>query len=374
MHIDRIELFHLALPLRRPIDTPTGPIDRWETVLVAMHTGDTVGWGEASPGTGPLACSEWAAGTMRVLADWLAPLLAGSEVDSGEAIAERLSGFHGHRHAKGGLDAAWWDLRSRREGKPLWRTIGGEREHIELGATLDRMESPEVFIETLGGLFEQGYARVKLMVRPGWDLRMIEAVRREFPLETIHVDPEASMTLGHMDTLCRLDDFDIALVEQPLPAADLVGHAMVAETLRTPIGLEESVTDPWTAETAIELKSGQFMSLRPDRVGGVTAAREIHQKCQAGEVACFVGGAVQTVIGHRAAIALASLPGFTYPSDFLSSDDWLVEDVAPPIETVTPEGRQTLHVPLWSEPGLGIEPDGEQLERFTIERVELLAT
>ncbi|MFW6125056.1 MAG: enolase C-terminal domain-like protein [Pirellulales bacterium] len=371
MHVDRIELFHLALPWRRPPETPAGPIERWETVLVAMHSGEAVGWGEAAPGTAPVDNTEWAAGAMAVLRDWLAPRLAGTPIDSGRAIAERLNAFHGHRHAKGALDVAWWDLRARHEGKPLWQALGGDRRQIEVGATLDRMDSPEEFLNTLGGLFEQGYARVRLMFRPGWDLRMIEAVRREYPVETVHLDAEGAMSLEHLDTLCRLDDFDVAMIEQPLPAADLVGHAMVQETIRTPIGLEESITDPWLADVAIELKSGRYMSLRPDRVGGLTAAAAIHDQCRAAAVGCFLGGGRQTTIGVRAGMALASKPGFTYAADFLPSDQWLAEDVAEPLAAAQPENQDTLHVPLWSEPGLGAAPDRELLERWAAEYVDL---
>jgi len=370
MQIERVELFHLGLPLARPMPAPGGELDRLETVLVALHAGGTVGWGEASPGTAPLTGGEWAAGTFTLLRDWLAPQTVGARIDSAEALEERLGPFQGNRFARGAIDAAWWDLRARREDKPLWQLLGGEREHVEVGGVLDRMESVDEFLATLRTMFDEGYARAKLMVYPGWDLRMVEAVRRDFATERLHIDPAGSMTLGQMDTLYRMDDFMLELIEQPLPADDLVGHAMVAEAIGTPVGLDESITGVDRAAMAAELRSGRYVNLRADRVGGLTAAAAVHNQCREAEIECFVGGVPQTSIGWRTAMALASLPGCTYPSDFWPNDESLAADIAPPLKA-EPHGESgTLHVPLWSEPGLGAVPEADLLAQFTLDRAE----
>jgi O-succinylbenzoate synthase len=374
MRIDRVELFHLGLPLVQPVAAPGGDLDRLETVLVALHAGDAVGWGEASPGTAPLSAGEWAAGTFAVLRDWLAPRVTGVEIDSGDTLGELLAPFQGNRFAKGALDAAWWDLRARREEKPLWQMIGGERERIEVGGVLDRMESTDDFLARLRAMFDEGYARMKLMVYPGWDLRMVEAVRRDFGAERIHIDPAGSMSLGQMDTLYRMDDFMLEFIEQPLPADDLVGHAMVAEAISTAVGLDESISDADRAAVAIELHSGRYVNLRADRTGGLTAAAAVHQQCREAEIDCFVGGAPQTSIGWRAAMALASLPGCTYPSDFQPSGQLLAADIAEPLVAERAAAAGTLHVPLWSTPGLGAVPDVERLAEFTLERAECVVS
>jgi len=370
MQIDSIGLFHVALPLKRPCETAGRRLEKLETVLVRVESGQTVGWGEASPGNAPLASPEWAAGVFGCLRDWLVPAVEGTMVDSGEDLAERLAPFRGNRFAKAALDTAWWDLHARLNDQPLHQLIGGERAAIEVGATFDQMESVEEFVEAIRGAFQAGFARVKLKLRPGWDVMMVDWVRKEFPVETLHADAEGAMGLQHMESFCRFDDFALAMLEQPLPADDLVGHAMVQDAIRTPVCLDEGVTDVTQAEMALELKSCQYMNLKPGRVGGLTPAIAIHDLCRQSDVPCFVGTMPQSAIGVRFGLALAAKANCTYPADHFPSDEVLEQDLAGPLLPVRDPSDGILRVPLWSEPGIGVEPDPELLENFCIARTD----
>ncbi|MHC4399808.1 MAG: enolase C-terminal domain-like protein, partial [Planctomycetota bacterium] len=248
MQIDAIDLFHVALPLRRPQPTPLGPSDHLQTVLARMRSGEAVGWGEASPGNGPVAGSEWAAGVFGCARDWLAPAIVGRSIDSGTALQERLAPFRGNQFAKAALDSAWWDLHARMTEKPLHELLDGDRKAIEIGVGFDQMETIEELFAAMAEAFEAGFARVELKLRPGWEVNMLNPVRHEFPVQTIHADVEGALSLDHMELLCRLDDFTLEMVEQPLPADDLVGHAMLQETIRTPVCLDESVATPQQAD------------------------------------------------------------------------------------------------------------------------------
>ncbi len=371
MQIDSIELFHVALPLRQPIEAAGRQFDNLETVLLRMQSGDVCGWGEASPGNAPLAGPDFAAGVFACLRDWLAPAVAGTFVESGDRLAECLAPFRGNRFAKAALDTAWWDLNARAQGQPLHKLIGGQRDAIEVGPTFDQMDSIDEFLELLGQAFQAGFARVKLKFRPGWDVQMVDFVRKEFPAETFHVDVEGALSLDHMEMLCRLDDFDLAMIEQPLPPEDLVGHAMLQETVRTPVCLDESVTTLDQAEMALDLKSCRYISLKPGRVGGLTPAVAIHDACEQNSVACYVGATPQSAIGSRIALALAAKANCTYPADFFPSDQLLQQDLAEPLLPVRDETDGKMRVALWSEPGLGVEPEAELLEKFCIDRVKL---
>ena len=256
MNIDSIELFHVGLPLRQPLPTPLGPREKLETVIVAVHGGGAVGWGEASPGNAPLAGPEWAAGAYCVLRDWLAPAAVGQPFSSGDELAKRLEPFRGNQFAKAALDMAWWDLSARLQNQPLHELIGGGKgdsphlperpeggcaqmgtvpfsavPQVEVGPTFDRMASIDEFAAQLAAAAEAGFTRVKLKFRPGWDVQMVDFVRKEFPSLTIHIDCEGGLTLGHSEMLYRLEDFMLAMIEQPLGADDLVGHAMLQEAL-----------------------------------------------------------------------------------------------------------------------------------------------
>ena len=371
MQIDTIELFHLALPLRQPLLQAGRAMEKLETVLVRMRGGSESGWGEASPGNAPLRGADWAAGTFAMLRDWFAPRVAGTMVDTSDALDERLDAFCGHRYAKAALDMAWWDLHARRQQKPLHALLDGRRDRITIGTTLDRMDSVEEFLETLGQRFEAGYARAKLMLRPGWDLPMIDAVRKEFATETIHIDCDGALSLQQMDMLCRFDDFFLAMIEQPLTAIDLVGHAMVQETVKTPLGLSQSITCPAQADIAMELKSGQFINLEPGRVGGLTSALAIHDGCHEECLACFVGAVPQTGVAARAALALAAKANCEFPADFWSTAEMLEEDVCEPLVPTRGGEANTLGIDLWSEPGIGAEPEMATIEKYCIARAEV---
>ena len=296
-----------------------------------LTSGGAVGWGEAAPGNAPTGSSEWAAGAFAVLRDWLAPAVVKTEIDSGKTLAERLAPFRGNQHAKAALDIAWWDLcganarpavalNCSRAKRPHPRPLssGTAEEAVEVGPCLDQMESPDAFMAAIAAAFEAGFRRVKLKIRPGWALEMLRGVRQEFPGETFHIDCEGALSLDYTEMLYRFDDFALEMVEQPLAAEDLVAHAMLQESLRTPICLDESIASPLHAEMALDLKSCRHVNLKAGRVGGLTAALAILDACQAAEVSCWGGAAAQSAIGARADLALAACAEFRIPGRFLS--------------------------------------------------------
>ena len=371
MQIDSIEIFLLGLPFRSPISTPLGPCDKLETVLVALHSGDTTGWGEASPGNAPLSSNEWAAGALAVLRDWLAPAVVGQNIATGDDLTQLLEYFCGNQHAKAALDSAWWDLNARLQNRPLHELLQGTRTAIDVGPTFDQMDSIDEFLAEITTAVEAGFDRLKLKFRPGWDVRMVDFVRKECPTQTLQIDCEEGLHLGQMEMLYRLDDFMLAMIEQPLPADDLVGHAMVQESLRTPICLDESITSVAQAEMAMELKCCKFVNLKPGRVGGLTPAVAIHDLCHEHCTPCYVGATLQSAIGGRIGFALAAKDNCTHPSDFFSSDRILAEDVAEPLLPAKDEtdGRQRVQLP--STPGIGVEPDAALLEKFCLARAKI---
>jgi O-succinylbenzoate synthase len=370
MRIDAIELFLVSLPLRQPLATSWGPMPALNTVLLKMEGDGAVGWGEASPGSGPIPGPEWAAGTFACVRDWLAPRLVGSNVDSGKDLQEQLSAVRGNSFAKAALDTAWWDLQARQQAKPLHDLLGKSRDAIEIGASFDKMDSIDAFLAALHEAVDAGYSRIELKFRPGWDVPMVNHVRHELPVTRLHIDAEGALGLQHMEMLYRLDDFCLAMVEQPFAPDDLVAHAMAQESVRTPICLDESITSPQVAEIALDLKSGKYLNVKPGRVGGLTSALAIHDACHENCVPCWVGAMPQTAIGSRIGYALASKENFTYPADQFRGDLLLETDLAAAPEPVRGEDG-VLRIPLWSEPGIGVEPDAPLLDKYSLTRARI---
>ncbi len=371
MQIESIEAFLLDIPLRAPLRHPGGQWDHLQTVLVAMRSQGLTGWGEASPGNAPTIGEEYAAGVLQSLRDWLVPALVKTAVDTGDELQERLAAFRGNRYAKAALDLAWWDLRARQEGKPLHQMLQGVQPSVAVGPNFDQMETIEQFFEAISRAEKAGFSRVGLKFRPGWDVQMLNFFRHEFPTIDAHIDCEGGLRLDHMEMLCRLDDFTLSMIEQPLPPDDLVGHAMVQEAIRTPICLDEAINNLAQADMALELHSCRFVKIEPGRVGGLTPAMQIDASCRTSNIPCWAGIPVQTAVGQRHALALAARQNFTYPADYVQPEEGLVDDVAPAAQPQIDPTDQIQRVPLWPELGIGVAPDLAQIEKFCVARFQL---
>jgi O-succinylbenzoate synthase len=369
MRIDAIEIVRVAMPLVYPFRTAFGDDDTIESVLVRLTSGDLYGWGEGAPWRFPAYSAECASTQFVISRDFIAPLLLGEEFDSGEDLQDRFSGMKGNFFAKAAFDLAWWDLHAKRLGQPLWTVLGGKIPKVDVGADFGVMETVELLIETMDAALQQGYKRVKLKYRPGWDLYMIDAVRKAFPDTTIHIDCNSAYTLNDLDMFKLLDQYNLAMIEQPLTHDDLVDHATLQAVIDTPVCLDESITSVDKARKAIQLKAGRWINIKPGRVGGITNAVAIHDICQEAGIPCWVGGMLESAVGASFCLALATLPNFRYPSDIFPTSRFYKEDLARPPMTHSAPGQFEPS----TEPGIGAEPDPDALERLALERVVLEA-
>jgi o-succinylbenzoate synthase len=371
MRIDSIDLYHVALPLVSPWRTASGEDATIETVLARMQSGPHVGWGESAPMAAPQYSPEWAGGVFACARDWLAPALVGREIESGDALQRQLSPFKGNSFAKALLDTAWWVLEATRRQMPLHRLLGATRDAVDVGADFCVMDSIDELMVSVGEAVGAGFKRIKLKFRPGWDVRMVEAVRSEFPGATIHVDCNAGYGPEDFDMFFRLDDFQLAMIEQPLAYDDLVDHARLQSMIRTPVCLDESIASVARAEQAIDLGSCRWINIKPGRVGGLTPAVAIHNLCRASGIGCWVGGMLESAVGSRICTALAMLDHFTYPADIFPSSRFYRQDLASPEVTLTPGPDGSPQARALDAPGIGTEPDRQRLEQTCIARARI---
>ena len=369
MQIDTIELIRLSVPLGSPLGISRGTVRQFETVLVKVSSGSAVGWGEAPTGAGPEVSPEYASGAFGLLRDWICPRIVGQTIGSSEDMSELLVEIRGNSFARAAVDCAWWDLNSRIQGRPLHAVLGGSEQPIPLGRSFDQQESVDPFLQQVAEANENGYSHIELKFRPGWDFQILGLVRQELPTANISIDAEGSMRLDHTDLFCRLDDFQPVLAEQLLPFEDLVGHAMIAEMIKTPIGLDESITTLAQAEIAAELGSAKYIKVNPSQLGGLSEAISIFELSDETDLSFWVGSSLQTAIGNRAALALASRRESVLPFIDLTADGPFEADLAEPINTEKVDG--VLKARLWDSPGIGTEPDEQLLGRWAIEKVKL---
>jgi O-succinylbenzoate synthase len=367
MHIERIDLYRVAMPLLYPWRTAYGEDAVIESVLVKMTSGGLVGWGEASPLAAPTYSPEWAGGVFATMRAWLAPRLVGQDITSGADLQQRLGLVKGNHFAKGGLDLAWWDLHARRQGKPLYQLLGGTRREVVVGADFGIMDSVKMLLDSIAGAVAAGFARIKLKFRPGWDLPMVRAVREAFPRTVFHVDCNSGYRLEDVALFQALDEFDLAMIEQPLAYDDLLDHAALQKQIRTPVCLDESITSVDRARHALAVGACRYVNIKPGRVGGLTNAVAIHDLCRQHGIPCWVGGMLESAVGVAHCIALATLPGFTYPADIFPSRRFYKEDLGEPEIVLAAPSR----VQVLDQPGTGTEPHPEHLTRMTLEHAAI---
>ncbi len=365
MKIDSIELFHVSMPLISPWRTAYGEDSAIDSVLCRMSSGSCDGWGESSPLAAPCYSPEWAGGIFAVARDWLAPQLINRQIESGEELLQRLSLFKGNPFAKAVLDTAWWSLKSRVDGVPLHKLLGASRTQVPVGADFGVMDSADELLDDIDRAVNDGFARIKLKYRPGWDIPILEAVRQRHPQVTIHIDCNSGYRLSDIEMFRELDRFELAMIEQPLQHDDLVDHSTLQQQIKTPICLDESIVHAGHARQAIALGSCRFVNIKPGRVGGLTNAVLIHDLCRDAGIPCWVGGMLESATGAALCTSLAMLDNFTYPADIFPSRRFYQEDLSdPPLELVNSEAGQPSIQAMTELP----QPVPSRLEKCTVQR------
>ena len=359
MKLNRVELRRIHLSLVAPFETSFGVQTERDVLLVKAITTEGEGWGECVAGEEPTYSSEYVDGAQHALINHLLPRLMGQPQIQAEDVGRLLRPVHGHQMAKAAIEMAILDAQLRARGESFGKYFGAVRSAVDCGVSVGIHRSIPELLETVGGYLEQGYRRIKLKIKPGWDVEPVRAVRERFGDVALQVDANTAYTLSDAALLAQLDPFDLLLIEQPLPEEQVLAHAELARSVRTPICLDESITSAQLAADAIQLGACRIINIKPGRVGGYLEARRIHDVCAARGVPVWMGGMLETGIGRAGNVAMAAMPNFTLPGDTSASDRYYHRDITQPF--VLREGR--LDVP--SGPGLGVDVDLEFLESIT---------
>jgi len=350
------------MPLVHFFETSFGRTTERQIVLVEALAGGASGWGEVTAGENPFYNEEWTESAWLILRDYAGPRLLGEPIESAGAVGPLLDHIRGHRMARGGLEAAVWDLEARLAGLPLWRHIGGVRKEISCGVSIGIQESLPQLLRKIEGELEAGYQRIKIKIGPGWDVEVVREVRREFPQIRLMVDANSAYQLSDAEHLRRLDEFYLMMIEQPLGHDDIIDHAALQAKLETPICLDECIRSARHAEQAIRLRACKIINIKLGRVGGFGEARRVHDVARQAGVPVWCGGMLESGVGRAHNIALSTLENFILPGDVSASRRYWARDViAPPVE-VTPGGT----ILVRDDPGFGYPLDLDFVRRITV--------
>jgi len=368
MRISSVDLSLVRLPLVRPFETSFGTVDAQEFILVALRDGDTVGWGECVADVDPYYSSETNTTAWHILREYLVPPVLGRTVTCARDLHETWRRVRGHRMAKAALEMAAWDLEARLSGRPLCELLGAPARPIPAGVSIGIQPSVEELIDRVSRERADGYQRIKIKIKPGWDIEPVQALRRHFGDIPLMVDANAAYTADDAAHLSELDAFGLMMIEQPLDYDDLLEHARLQQRLTTPICLDESITGPKAAADALALDACRVINIKPGRVGGFGPSMAIHDLARSRGVPVWHGGMLESGIGRAHNLHLSTLPGFVLPGDVAASRRYFVPDlIEPPIE-VAPDG--TVAVP--AGPGIGVSPVPDRLAAATLRAERLV--
>jgi o-succinylbenzoate synthase len=361
MRLASIRLDEIELPLVEPFETSFGVENRRRFLLIRVESNDgEEGWGECAAAADPLYSSESVATARWMISQRLVPLLFRLPNPTPEAFSHGASRFRGHPMAKAAVELALQDLKARRHRQSLSRALGGRRRRVRVGVSVGIQSSVPQLVNRVDRYLRAGYGRIKLKVRPGWDVLPVAAVRREFPDIELWVDANQAYPVRAVRAIrAWAEKYDVAQVEQPFAERAIRAHAELVRGAPFRVCLDESIVDGSSLEDALDAHAVTSLNVKVARVGGLGVGIGLARRAARDSVPSWVGGMLESGIGRAHNVALASTAPFVLSSDLSASDRYYREDLTDPPFMLGP--GSTLAVPQGR--GIGVSVRERVLKR-----------
>jgi O-succinylbenzoate synthase len=369
MKIEAVTLREIQMPLVHFFETSFSRLYHRRILLVTVHCEGVDGWGECVTGEDPYYSSEWIESSWPTMKEYLAPAVIGKAIASGRESAPLMSRVRGHRMAKAAIENALWDAEARQKQMPLWKLLGGTRREIQCGVSIGIQDTVDQLLDKIQTELAAGYRRIKVKVKPGWDVNVLEKIRSRWPDILLSCDANSAYTLDEVEHLRKFDQFNLLMIEQPLWHDDFYFHAQLQKQIKSAICLDEAIHNRRDAQAAAELGSCRIINIKVGRVGGFSEAIAIHNVAQKAQLPVWCGGMLEAGIGRSHNIALSSLPNFTLPGDVSASKRYWKEDIIEPAVEVSAQGF--IKVP--DAPGRGFKLKTDLIEKLTVRKQTLRA-
>lgn len=367
MKIEAVILREIRMPLVSFFETSFGRTEMRRILLVEVQSGGASGWSEVTCGETPFYSHETTDTARHILADFAVPMVLGKSFDHPSELPALMRLIRGHEMARAAIENAVWELQARQAGQPLWQFIGGSRTELPCGVSIGIKNSVEDLLEAIAKEVAAGYQRIKIKIKPGWDVHVLERVRQQFPGILLMGDANSAYTVNDFDHLKQFDQFNLMMLEQPLWYDDIYYHAQLQRHIQTAVCLDEAIHHARDARQAIDIGACRIINVKLGRVGGFTSARQVHDVTKAAGIPVWCGGMLESGIGRAHNIAMSTLENFTLPGDVSASQRYWKEDIIDPEVTVSSRG--TITPP--SAPGLGFEVKTGLIRKLTVWEKEL---
>lgn len=369
VRISEIHYYHISLPLKSPFQTSFGEIKNRETIIVKFVGEDLEGFGEIPVNAGPWYSYETIKTALHISLDYIAPNIINKDIANMSDIIDTMKHVRGHEMAKAGHEMALLDLLAKKRKMSLAKFLGGARKKIEVGVSVGVIGDMSRLLREISNFLDQGYNRIKIKIKPGWDIKPIEYIRKEFGEVKLQVDANASYDIDmHINILKKLDEYNLIMIEQPFHYNDLYEHAILGGEIATPICLDESIKCIHDVEAAVALGSCDIINVKPARVGGLLATKEINEYTKMFYIPIWIGGLLESGVGRGHLIAAATLDNVRYPCDISASNRYYEEDIVEP-EWIMKKG----YIEVPNKSGIGVEVLEEKIKKYLIKEYKLVS-
>ncbi len=337
--IDSVELYEIKIPLKEPFQISGGVSYFRRSLIVVLNSGDIKAYGEAAPFDEPYYSSETISSVKALYEDLLFNRIAGKKIESIEHINSILNiGVRGNNFAKAGIENAYWDLICRKNNITMkqlivykLRQLKVDEEYLEAKNYIESGVSVGIPVDNsidtlktwIKEYMDHGYRRIKIKVKPGWDLEALQATRDvigDFPL---WIDANSSYDFDlHKDVLKQMDEYGCLFYEQPLHHDDILEHAKLAKEVNTSICLDESLKSYKVAKQVLETEAAKIWNIKIQRIGGLLEGLKIYKLAVENDIKLWGGTMPESGIGAIPILNLASFPGFKFPADVEASERW----------------------------------------------------
>jgi O-succinylbenzoate synthase len=369
MKIEAFTIREIQMPLVHFFETSFGRPTGRRILLVTAHCEGINGWAECVAGENPFYSPEWIETAWPTMIEYFVPALVGRSLAQARESVVHMNPVRGHRMAKAAVENALWDAEAKQKQQPLWKLLGGARREIACGVSIGIQDSIEQLLDKIAIEVAAGYRRIKVKVKPGWDVSVLERIRSRWPDILLSCDANSAYRLDQVEHLRKFDQFNLLMVEQPLWNDDIYFHGRLQKQLNTKICLDESIRNARDAEAAVDLGACGIINIKVGRVGGFTEAKSIHDVCQSRGIPVWCGGMLESGVGRMHNVALSTLPNFRLPGDVSASKRYWKEDIIDPEVEVSPEGMITVR----DEPGTGYNVREDLIEKLTVRKKTIRA-
>ena len=368
MKITQIEPIPINVPLKPDLTTKTAHGEHVTSpyVLVKIHTNTQLaGLGEAT--LAPRWSGETTQSCVAAINDLIAPALLGENPTNVTWLRQKMDRvIKLNPFTKAAIEMALWDLAGKAAGVPLYQLLGGKvRDEIPIKMVVGAFDVPQA-VDLAQRFLDWGVKclKVKVGLDPQQDVARVKAVRElAGPDISIGIDANCGWDLSTARrTLVRLHEYDILFAEQPIPPADPAALADLRRTTSIPIMADESIftlADAWQLTVH---RAADILSVYPGKHGGIAATIEITHVAGAAGIKCAMGSNLELGIGTAAmlhvAAAVPTIDSETYPGDLIGPLYHEADMLTHPLTL----GPMTAKIP--DGPGLGVELDDEQIERW----------